>query len=79
MMRAIADAHAGLGKVELEAADILGRGRVGRPFEKCCETLATADVACLRGRTGLRAVMSSIIRWRSGLMVSVLIGNSCLR
>jgi hypothetical protein len=47
---AIADAHAGLGKVELEAADILGRGRVGRPFEKCCETLATADVACLRGR-----------------------------
>jgi hypothetical protein len=27
----------------------------------------------------LRAFMSSIIRWRSGLMVSVLIGNSCLR
>ncbi len=26
----------------------------------------------------LRAFMSSIIRWRSGLMVSVLIGNSCL-
>ena len=26
----------------------------------------------------LRAFMSSIMRWRSGLTVSVLIGNSCL-
>jgi hypothetical protein len=26
----------------------------------------------------LRAVMSSIMRWRNGLMAFVLIGNSCL-
>ena len=50
---AIADADPGLGQVQLEAADVLKCGRVGRPLEKCCETLATADVACLRARAEL--------------------------
>ena len=32
---------------------------------------------CVR-RPSLRAFMSSIMRWRNGLTVGVLIGNSCL-
>src|ERR1700721_4187670 len=38
---AIADAYSGLGQVQLEQADVLQCGRVGRPVEKRCETLAT--------------------------------------
>src|SRR5208282_3999951 len=48
-----ADAHAGLGQVQLETADVLKGGGVRRPLEKCSETLATADVAILRARTEL--------------------------
>ena len=46
----------GLGQVQLEQADVLKCGGVGRPLEKRCETLATADVACLRGRTELAGI-----------------------
>ena len=53
---AIADADSGLGQVQLEQADVLKCGRVGRPVEKRCETLATADVTCLRGRTELAGI-----------------------
>src|SRR3984957_1918519 len=50
---AIADAYSGLGQVQLEQTDVLKYGRVRSPVEKRCETLATADVTCLRGRTEL--------------------------
>jgi hypothetical protein len=53
---AIADAHAGLGEVQLEAADVLGRGRVGGPLHKRREPHATADVASLRARTQLACI-----------------------
>src|SRR5882762_2292700 len=48
---AIADARTRLGKMQLEPADILRRGGVGRPLEKRGELLAAADVASLRART----------------------------
>ena len=51
-----ADAHAGLGQVQLETADILKGGRVRRPLEKRGEPLATADMTCLRARTELARV-----------------------
>ena len=50
----------------------------GERLQKRGEPLAAADVASLRAGASLRAFMSSIMRWRSGLIVSVLIGNSCL-
>src|SRR5580704_3434303 len=53
---AIADAHADLGEVQLEAADVLGRRRVGRPLHKRREPFATADMASLRARTKLARV-----------------------
>src|SRR5207253_9082376 len=42
---AIADAHAGLGQVQLEPSDILGRRGVGGPIEKCSKPLAAVNVA----------------------------------
>src|SRR6202040_2222828 len=48
---AIADAHAGLGQVQLEPADILRRRRIGRAIEKCGKPLAAVNVAPLRART----------------------------
>jgi hypothetical protein len=50
---AIADAHAGFGQVQLEAADILGRGRVGGAMKKHGKPLAAANVAPLRTRREL--------------------------
>jgi len=44
---AIADAHAGLGQVQLELADVLNRGRIGGPLQKCSEPFAAVDVASL--------------------------------
>lgn len=49
----IADAHTGLGEVQLESADVLDRCCVGRTREKRGETLAAADVPCLCVRTKL--------------------------
>jgi hypothetical protein len=53
---AIADAHSGLGQVQLEQADVLKRGRVRGPLQKCSKPLAAVDVAPLRVRTKLAQV-----------------------
>src|SRR6516162_4991709 len=53
---AIADAHARLGQVQLEAANVIGRGRVRRPLQKCSQPLAAVDVAPLRVRTKLARI-----------------------
>ena len=49
----IADAHPRLGEVQLESADVLEGGRVGRALKKRREPLAAVDVAPLRVRTEL--------------------------
>src|SRR6516165_62445 len=48
---AIADAHTGLGQVQLEAPDILSRRRVGGAVEKHSKPLAAVNVAPLRAGT----------------------------
>src|SRR4029077_7057867 len=48
-----ADAHAGLGQVQLKAAEVLDCGRVRRPLEKRGEPPAAANVASLRAGTEL--------------------------
>ena len=53
---AIADAHPALGQMQLEPADVLGCGRVGRALQKCSELLAAADVALLRERVKLARI-----------------------
>src|SRR6266446_10415880 len=53
---AIADAHAGLGQVQLEPADILRRRRIGRAVEKRGKSLAAVNVAPLRAGTELPRV-----------------------
>ena len=53
---AVADARARLGKMQLEPADVLCRGRVGGPLEKRGEPLAAVNVAPLRTRTKLASV-----------------------
>src|SRR5713226_6104506 len=53
---AVADAHAGLGQLQLEQADVLSCGRVRGPLQKRGEPLAPADVAPLRTRTELASV-----------------------
>jgi hypothetical protein len=49
-------AHADLGQVQLEPADILGRRGVGRAIEKRSKPLAAVNVAPLRARTELPRV-----------------------
>src|SRR5262249_26967332 len=44
---AIADADAGLGQMQLEAANVVGGCRVGGTLEECREALAARDVAAL--------------------------------
>jgi hypothetical protein len=56
MQVAIADAHARLGQVQLEQADVLKGSRVGGPLQKCSEPLAAVNVAPLRVRTKLARV-----------------------
>src|SRR6202045_2830464 len=53
---AIANAHAGLGEVQLEPADILRRRGIGRAIEKRRKPLAAVNVAPLRARTELPCV-----------------------
>ena len=53
---AIADAHPGLGQVQLEPADILRRRRIGRAIEKRGKPFAAANVASLRARRELPRV-----------------------
>src|SRR6202047_2458478 len=53
---AIADAHANLGQVQLEAADVLECGRVGGQRDKRRDPLAAADMASLRARTELARI-----------------------
>src|SRR5262245_58343365 len=50
---AVTDAHAHFGQVKLEAANVLGCGRVGGALEKGRKPLAAADVTPLRVRTQL--------------------------
>jgi hypothetical protein len=45
---AIADAQALLDQVQLEAAHVVGRRRIGRPAEECGEPLAAVDMASQR-------------------------------
>ena len=76
---AVADAHARLGQVQLEPADVLRCGRVGGPLAETQRTACSCGCGPSACRAqSLRAFMSSIMRWRSGLTASVLIGNSCL-
>src|SRR5262249_20697814 len=51
-----ADAHAGLGQVKLEPADVLERGGLGRSLQKPPETLTGPNVASLRACTELARV-----------------------
>src|SRR5882672_19837 len=53
---AIADARAALGKVQLEAANVLRCRRVWRSLQECRELLAAADMAPLRASTQLACV-----------------------
>src|SRR6516164_8327266 len=50
---AVADAGPALDEVQLEAAHLVGRRRVGRAFEPSGEPLAAIDVAALRVRIEL--------------------------
>jgi hypothetical protein len=75
---AIADAHARLGQVQLEQADILRRGRVRGRFTNAANRLQLRMWPRCVPAHSLRAFMSSIMRWRSALTASVLMGNSCL-
>src|SRR5580704_1519347 len=50
---AIADAHAGLGQVQLKQADVLGSRRVRGSLQKRRKPLAAVDVAPLRVRSEL--------------------------
>src|SRR6476646_6639231 len=51
-----ADARARFGKMQLKPADILRRGRVRGPLEKCSEPLAAVNMAPLRPRTELACI-----------------------
>jgi hypothetical protein len=53
---ASANAYTSLGQVQLETADVIRRGRVGRSLEKRSKTFAAADVAPLRARAELARV-----------------------
>src|SRR5215472_6063900 len=53
---AVADAHTGLGQVQLEPADIFGRRRVGRAIKKRGKPLAAVNVTPLRPRRELPCV-----------------------
>jgi hypothetical protein len=45
---AIADAVTGFDQVQLEAANVVGGGSIGRALQKCCKPLAAVYVAALR-------------------------------
>jgi hypothetical protein len=53
---AVADAHAALGKVQLELTDVLGCGRIGGALEKPGKSLAAVNVAPSTVRTELARV-----------------------
>jgi hypothetical protein len=53
---AIANAHADLGQVQLEPADILSRRGIGRAIEKRSKPFAAVNVASLRARRELPRV-----------------------
>src|SRR6185437_607579 len=66
----IADARSGLGNVKLKAADVLGRRRVRRAFEKRRKPLTAVDMAPLRGRPELTRghVLDHALTERAGNM-----------
>jgi hypothetical protein len=71
--------HTGLGQMQLERAQLFRRRGVGGTAEQSREPLDGTDVLALRvSGTNLRMLMSSSMRWRSGLMGFSLIGGSCL-
>ena len=51
-----ANAYTSLGQVQLETADVIRRGRVGRSLQKRSKTFAAADVAPLCARAELARV-----------------------
>jgi|GEM_PF-2799499 len=55
-------------QVQLIAPEIFGSGGVRRTLQKACEIDNPAEVAVWVFGESLRNVMSSIMRWRSGLM-----------
>jgi hypothetical protein len=62
---AIADGEPAPGQIQLEATDGIGAGSLRRASEKSGKPLAAADIMPLRLWPQLRAVMPSIMRWRS--------------
>ena len=61
----LADAHARLGQVQLEAANVLSSGRLGGALEERGEAPASCgcEPVCVPAES-LRELMSSIMRWR---------------
>jgi len=53
---AVADAHAGVGQVKLEAADVITGRRVRGSLQKCSKPLAGQNVASLRARAELARI-----------------------
>jgi hypothetical protein len=60
--------------MQLEAAQLLRRGGIRRSTEKDGQVLDAANIVALVSALKLQTVMSSIMRRRSGLMVSSFIG-----
>jgi hypothetical protein len=53
---------------QLVPTDVLSSGLVGRPADEICKVFDVADIGCLVFGLSRRIVMSSISRWRNGLM-----------
>jgi len=62
----------------LKAAKVLPRRRIWRPAEEGREVPHVPNVVPLGASVNRRAVMSSIMRWRNGLMGLSGIEGSCL-
>jgi hypothetical protein len=60
--------------MQVEASYVLEVRRVGRPADERGQVLDRADAALLGFGAILRIVMSSIIRRRNGLMISLVMG-----
>jgi hypothetical protein len=63
----------------LVPTDVLSSGLVGSPADEICKVFDVADIVLLGLGTQPADLMSSISRWRNGLMALSVIGGSCLR
>jgi hypothetical protein len=73
---AVLERQAALDQMQLEQADIIGGGRVGRPLQIGREPLAGAHVTLLRLQNKAARTMSSIMRWRSGLIARLVVAGT---